>query len=382
MKFHTENSNGESLTLPLMFGHFVPWFTITADGFPLHPDDEVKLDWKAPIEDMRHWNDSRAGYKRTHHHVPEIGIYDSRNPDIIEWQIRTALDYGVQGFIINWYGKYSVENVITLHWLRGLKKWNTENPDHPFYYFISFDSQAQWPTEGKKPQSLLEDLTFVREHLITDVYLLRDGRPVFSIFPYGDNCRAFREALDEVFGVGGADLLWSGDPQGKGEDACYAWVQPDRETVDLDSPYCWSDPDNCGLDYLRGIYRKANAENSECSYIMHGVWPGFNNQLVVWAWANDPGSPHIRPGVICRETSVGNTLDLTWQVYLDYLRKWADGDPSACVPAPLIQLVTWNDYAETTTLEPTRDYGRTPLAVCRDKLTEARALWEKFSVRH
>ena len=110
---------------------------------------------------------------------------------------------------------------------------------------------------------------------------------------------------------------------------------------------------------------------------MAGVWPGFNDQLVSWAWKPDPDDPKIRPRVICRESRRGNTLDLTWHAYLEYLREWVACSPEARIPAPLIQLVTWNDYAETTTLEPTRDYGTAPLELCRLRLKEARALWQQ-----
>ena len=79
--------------------------------------------------------------------------------------------------------------------------------------------------------------------------------------------------------------------------------------------------------------------------------------------------------MICRETTRGNTLELTWQAYRDYLEKRAQSAENAAIPAPLIQLVTWNDYAETTTLEPTRDYGTGPLSFCRDRLAEARRIW-------
>ncbi len=375
MKFHAPVCGNKPLKLPLMLGHFVPWYTLRGAAYPLPRADRAPLRFLPAIEDYRHWNDSRSGYKRTHHHVPAIGRYDSRDPKVIEWQIRAALDHGVGGFIVNWYGKHSVENVITLHWLRGLKKWNAAHRGRRFTYFLSFDSQAQWPSEGKKPVTIEEDFEYIRDHLITGAYLRRDGRPLFMVFPYEDNCPRWRQALDAVFGRGGADLIWSGASRGRGEDAAYAWVQPDPETVRRDSPYCWSDPDNVGENFLRGFYRAANAKGAGAEYLMHGAWPGFNNQFVSWAWSRNPDSPHIRPVVICRESTRGNTLDLTWQVYLDYLRKWARGDRGARVPAPLIQLVTWNDYAETTTVEPARDYGTAPLELCRKRLAEARKVW-------
>lgn len=358
---------------PIVFGHFLPWYTLQGGDYPLHPDDAATLDWQPVMEDMRHWNDGRAAYLRTHLHVPEPGVYDSRDPGIIEWQIRTALEYGVTGFILNWYGKYSVENVITLHWLRGLEQWNRAHADTPFAYFICHDMQAQWPTEGKRPVSLEEDFIYLRDHLVRDAYLCRDGRPVFAIFPYGDEREQYRRVADKVFVDTGADLIWCGHPRGVGENGCFPWVGPDVETRAPDGPYTWTDPDNCGAQELRRLYDAANRAPGLCDYIMHGAWPGFNDQLVSWAWNKDPNDPRIRPRVICRETGDGSTLERTWQVYLDYLERRQQGDPSAQTPAPLVQLVTWNDYAEASTIEPTRDYGRQPLEVCRRMISAARS---------
>ncbi|MFH0953120.1 MAG: hypothetical protein V1873_02190 [Verrucomicrobiota bacterium] len=377
MKFHAPVSSDTALRLPLVFAHFPPWYTLRGGDYPLPPEEQAALGYVPPVGDNRHWNDPRSGYRRTHHHVPAIGRYDSRDPRTIEWQIETALQFGVSGFIINWYGKHSVENVITLHWLRGLRRWNRAHPDRPFHYFLSVDWQIQAPTEDKRVVPVDEDFAYIRDHLVTEAYLRRDGRPVFSVFSVAKDAPRWRQALDAAFGPQGADLIWIDSAPGAGENACYAWVQPDPETVNLSSPYCWSDPDSAGEHFLRRFYEQANRKGFGAEYVMHGVWPGFNNQFVSWAWSQDPTHPNIRPCVICRETTRGNTLDLTWQVYLDYLARWAKGDPGAQVPAPLVQLVTWNDYAETTTVEPTRDYGTAPLELCKARLEKAREIWQK-----
>jgi hypothetical protein len=222
-----------------------------------------------------------------------------------------------------------------------------------------------------------EDFQYIKDHLVNDAYLRRDGRPVFSTFPYEDNCAEWRRAIDAVFGADGADLIWIYEPRGGGENACLAWVRPDDSAQDYKSKYAWSDPNNVGDDFLRHFYHAPNKADPGIDYLMAGIWPGFNDQLVSWAWKENPEDPRIRPRVIVRESRRGNTLDLTWQAYLDYVREWSAGSPNARIPAPLIQLVTWNDYAETTTLEPTRDYGTAPLELCRLRLNEARALWRQ-----
>jgi len=373
MKFHAPIAGDRPLDLPLVFAHFLPWFTLRGGDFPLPAAEAATLDVLPTLEDFRHWNDSRAGYRRTHHHLPAIGTYDSRSPAVIEWQIGSAQQHGVAGFILNWYGKNSAENVITLHWLRGLENWNRPHPDRPFLYFISFDSQAQRATEGRLPVTMEEDFCYIRDHLLRDAYLRRDGRPVFSVFPYEENAPAWRAALDAAFGAGGADLIWMNGFPGAGENGAYPWVRPDDQALDYANLYPWADPNNAGDRWLRSFYRAASERNA--TYAMGGVWPGFNDHLVSWAWNPRGDEANLRPRVITRETTRGNTLDLTWRAYLDYLRDWAAGHPEARTPAPLLQLVTWNDYAETTTVEPTRDYGTAPLEMCQRHLAEARRVW-------
>jgi len=237
MRFHTRGNTGTCLDLPLALGHFVPWYTINGRDFPLPASCAEALDWMPDIEDWRHWRDRRSGYRRTHLHLPQIGCYDSRNPDVIEWQIRTALAYGIEGFIINWYGKYSVENIIMLHWLDGLERWNRDHPDEPFTFFISLDSQARLETEGKRAVPLREDLEYIRDHLLTDAWLCRDERPVFSVFPYENDAPAWLADFEAVFGQDGFDLIWMNDAPGCGETAAYPWIRPDDAVLDPESPH-------------------------------------------------------------------------------------------------------------------------------------------------
>ncbi|MFH0878595.1 MAG: hypothetical protein V2A34_02670 [Lentisphaerota bacterium] len=377
MKFHAAMPGCQLLKLPLMLGHFVPWFTLRGGDFPLPKEGRKDLSFMPELEDMRHWRDSRAGYRRTHLAWPEIGVYDSRDPEVMEWQFRSAIKYGFNGFIVNWYGKHSVENIITLHWLRGLQAWNQKHPTQPFLYFLSLDSQMQKATEGKQPVSMREDFEYIRDHLITEAYLLRDDRPVFSVFPYENNCAEWRRNLDAVFGADGADLIWMNGFPGQGETAAYPWVCPDFTTSASVNRYVWPDPDNVGEQFLGQFYRQARERNGSIKYLMAGVWPGFDDQLVSWAWNPVPENPLVRPRVICRETSRGNTMELTWKVYLDHLSKWAAHDPSAAAACPLIQVVTWNDYAEASTVEPARDYGFKPLEQCRAHLHKARLIWKQ-----
>ena len=347
------------LPWPVVLGHFLPWFMgENADAFPVPPGVEQLV--LPELEPWRHWRDARSQYQRTHLYQPEWGEYDSRDPRIIRKQIETAREYGLDGFIVNLYGKNSVENVLGLSFLKELKNYNAANPDRaPFVYMVSFDSQAQWPTEGKTPVTIEEDFEYLRDVWFGEYCLRRDGVPLIAVFVYDKPCSRYREAADQVFGKGGLDIVWSSATDADGQDAAYVWVCPDK----LEPDGSWFHPDAAGDGFLRDFYRQC-ALNPAVRYIMGGVWPGFNDQLVSWAWNPDPSNPKIRPRVMCRESTRGNTLELTWLAAEDYIVRNRRGDPACGTPMPLIQIVTWNDWAEATNVEPDLDHGRKPLETC------------------
>lgn len=355
-----------SLRGPLVMAHYLPWFTRRGKEWPLSPGDLETIPSPPEIPDWRHWKDPGSGYARSHHLMPEIGCYDSRDPEVIRWQISAAQSAGINGFVINWYGCNSVENVITLHFLRGLKDWNDQNPERPFLYQICFDTQSQMPTEGKSPVSLVQDFNYVRDHLIRPGCLMRNGRPVFLCFSYGAAVSAWTSAATHVFGEDGCDLLWSHAAEPKGATGRYLWVAPDAPGTTPDYP--WPDPGDAGA--VRAALAYEDWSQSADLYGMAGVWPGFNDSLVTWAWHCPTGQGRRRPRVISAETPAGCTYDLLWRAYLRAL------DKATGAKLPLVQIVTWNDHAESTAIEPTREFGSRYLDKTRQHADEARLRWK------
>lgn len=358
------------LDLPVALAHFLPWYSLRGDAWPLPESDAETIRVLPAIADLRHWTDPGSGYRRSHLYLPEIGRYDSRDPETIAWQIAMAKSAGIDGFVINWYGCNSVENVMTLHFLAGLERWNRAHPDEMFGYALCLDAQAQLPTEGKVPVTLEEDLVYVRDHLIRPGCLIRDGRPVFLSFPYAASAKEWSDCAARVFGAAGYDLLWSDLGGEEGATGSYLWVRPDAPAMAGESGYSWPDPDDTGVAHARGCYARWAAADSPALYGMAGVWPGFNDMLVTWAWQCPSGSERRRPRLIAQETLAGNTYDLAWQAYLDALAE------EGGFRLPLVQIVTWNDHAETSSIEPTREFGRTLLDKTRLHIAEAKRVWQ------
>lgn len=355
------------LGLPVVMAHYLPWFTRHGRDWPLPKQDFETIPAPPVIPDWRHWRDPGSGYARSHLLMPEWGCYDSRDPAIIRRQISAAQSAGIDGFIINWYGCNSVENVVTLHFLNTLRQWNRENPERAFLYQICFDTQSQLPTEGKTPVSLEQDFAYVRDHLIGPGCLLRDGRPVFLFFSYAAVVSDWARAAESVFGQDGCDLLWSHPNDSKAVTGRYLWVAPDQAATEDDTEYPWPDPGDSGSERASRAYALWAA--SEDLYGMAGVWPGFNDSLVTWAWSCPTGQGRRRPRIIAQETEGGCTYDLLWNAYRKTLV------PASGHKLPLVQIATWNDHAETTAIEPTREYGTRYLEKTRRHIEECRLAW-------
>ncbi len=348
--------------------HYLPWYTVRGGDWPLASEDEATISVPPPIGDLRHWTDPGSGYGRSHLQLPGIGRYDSRDPDVIAWQIRAARSAGIDGFAVNWYGRNSVENVITLHFLAVLERWNRENPDSPFAYQLCLDTQSQLPTEGKFPVSLAEDFAYVRDHLVRPGHLLRDGRPVFLCFSYGDSMSEWMSAAESVFGEDGFDLLWSHPCPSSEARGGYLWVGPDCAGGARGGlAYPWPDPSDIGDTRAGAAYAEWGTRPN--FYGMAGVWPGFNDSLVTWAWRCPTGGGRRRPRIIATETERGCTYDLMWSAYHRALA----GEHGNKLP--LVQIVTWNDHAETTSIEPTREFGTRYLEKTLRHVEEARRIW-------
>jgi hypothetical protein len=362
MEFSVKGSN-KNLKWPIVLGHYLPWFTQEDPGRFSLPDKEIDGLVVPRIESWRHWRDCRSQYKRTHLSQPLWGEYDSRDPEIIRKQIETAKKFGLDGFIINLYGKNSVENLIGLSFLRELDEYNSRNSEDPFVYMISFDSQAQSPTEGKTPVSIEEDFEYLRDTWFGKYSIRRDGIPVMSVFAYEKPFTEYMNAADKVFGKDGLDIIWPNAAETQGLTAAYAWVRPDK----FESDGSWFENDNPGDSFLREYYHRCNS-NPELKYIMGGVWPGFNDQLVSWAWNSNSSNPNIRPRVICDESTKGNTLKLTWMAAEEYISNCRNGVNGHHKPMPLIQIVTWNDWAESTNVEPDCKSGFKSLEICLDSI--------------
>jgi len=276
-------------------------------------------------EFFRHWTDGYA-------HTPLIGTYDSRNPSLLTYHLLLAKACGIDGFVLNWYGKDQFENQSLLKLRSTLDMLHSiDSSAFHFSFAVSYDDKA----DG----SLNSNLVYLRDSIInvSPYYLHQDGKPVLFIYNYDGYSEAadYRRAADSVFSSS-LFLVWneSQDSVFDPVDACYPWVT--ASDLDHDNKADWDTVNGLewGKSYLDDFYSRVKIRPAPGAlrFSCGGVWPGFDDRKNT-SWGANRWIDR-RNGIV---------YDSTWKMAMSY---------SDTQPLPWIYIETWNDWNEGSEIEP------------------------------
>ncbi|MDF3128460.1 endo-1,3-alpha-glucanase family glycosylhydrolase [Kiritimatiellaeota bacterium B1221] len=333
-----QTSKNPSPASPRVLAHYMPWFQMETaeDGYtewshwqwfgkgPKHDPDEILENGQRDIASVFY---------------PLIGPYDGRDPAVLEYQLLSARAAGIEGFIVDWYGPGTYSDITFAALLDMAEELEMQ-------VAICLEEKAFFPPYSKansREEVLEEAARHIRHiqqtHATSPAYLHQEGRPVFYIFlgheegRLGPNTLSPEEVRDVLKTVESPRPFlyrphW---------DPAYAGV--------TDGAFAW-----CGdLEYRSWFYPTAQDQLSAGTLTTFtGVAsPGFDDSGV-WGWGNGPRFTDRRDGEEYREN---------WKEVL------------AANP-PAVQIVTWNDFEEGTTIEPTLEYGFTYLNMTEEFIAE------------
>lgn len=278
-----------------------------------------------------------AVYEAWFGHPSHISVgYSSHDPALLRSQMRKAKDFGITGFVVDWYGYR--EPFINESYALMQKAAADEN----FHIAMMYDESND---EDTATDETIEDFKLFRKtYLAADAagrqaYLVYDGRPVIFIFPKGLRTDWSRVRA-EVDKWQPAPLLIDEYPPGKLDsvfDGYYAWISPGSGGWAADGSH-W------GEQYLTDFY-KTMASNYPDQLAIGGVWSNFDDSKASWGL-----NRHI--SARCGQT-FADTVKL-WHQY------------ASAGNSPYVLVETWNDYEEGTALEkgvPTCAGGTQPPVV-------------------
>lgn len=308
---------------PLLMAHYMPWYQSFAvsGSWGWH---WTMNHFTPKKNDDGSWSDFASNY------TPLVGLYDSTDERVLEYQVQLMKLSGIDGVIVDWYGiesyyDYGFVNSATQKLFEVIKKAGLKfvvcYEDQTILHMVDggYLKKEEAIAHGQKVMRYLQDTWFKDE-----AYLKQDGQPVLFIF----GPQYFKEGpqWDELFSVLEPKPLFVAldNVFYKPVTAAYPW------------PPMWASVGGVLshdklLSYLDEFYDKAE----HWPYRVGGAFPGFND---IYKEAG------VSAGYGYLDALEGKTFRFT-------LQKALDQQPD------LVQLITWNDYGEGTNIEPTVEYG-------------------------
>lgn len=346
-------SEGDPLSPPVnnvkyVFAHYMTWF-----GRPEKSENWYNWAWPQKPNNRNPERMFRNGRRDVASlHYPLIGPYDSTDEDVLEYHILSAKSAGIDGFVVNWYN-FSDKGGSSRHIDEGFRNLLRVSENLGFKVCIDVDDKCMFPpyTGAATRQDAVEEAKkalrrIFREYARSEAYFRIDGKPVITNFGWGppsysnDKAVSFspqewKEILDSVREFKPlfiADHQWHWEKSIKG--AGFLQV--------ADSIYPWVSGGPVPRIKFYEQSKQAVAEG-KMKFISGEACPGFDS-YGTWGWGGGRT-------IISREG--GKVYRQTWDECLKYGAKW-------------IQIITWNDFAEGTTIEPTLDYGYEYLEITSD----------------
>lgn len=249
--------------------------------------------------------------------------YSSHDPEVIRTQIQKAKHMGISAFVVDWYGDrepFIDQSYALMQSLAAKNKFQVA-------MMYEESDQAEGATDA-----VIADFTMFHETYLSSnapghqAYLTYQGRPIIFVFPHGSHTD-WAKVRKLVNNWNPAPLLLQENlpgPHPEAFDGFYPWINP--------GPQGWSaDGSNWGESYLTDFY-KTMATKYPDSLIVGGVWPKLDDSKASWGL-----NRHI--SARCGQT-YRDTVDL-W-------RKFFPADQTI----PFVLIETWNDYEESSAIEP------------------------------
>jgi hypothetical protein len=253
-----------------------------------------------------HWGDTIPRQKS--HYTPLVGLYDSRDPDVHEYQVLEMKIAGIDGIIMDWYG---INN--------GLPEYGTQ----PIFqtlakagmnYAICWEDRFANDQGGAAPV-----LRFMEENFFkTEHYLKINGRPLLltwqHIWTSGDQ---WQQNMNSVSFQNKPILITRDEALKPAAEGAYGWINAPGGTMQV-MP---------GIDYLL---------KQSVTYKIPAALPRFVDMY---------------------DVSYGTIEDLDGEMFVNTLTRCLG---SAC---EITQIATWNDWQEGTIIEPSVEFQYRDLEV-------------------
>lgn len=333
-----------------VFAHYLPWY----DAAGIQAGERTGWCYEGDCTDLTNIHYSNE---------PRIGEYTQFDEDVIEYHLLTMFVTGIDGLIINVNPQYSLQKNITYEVLDKVNDLKSNYANFDMSIILSYDN-------GNATQSVIEDyFTWMHDSIYhnpiyEDLIFIDDltGKEVLQAWSESDNAY-YHQITQTLWGTGNVLLMVRNAVRFDDSEGNFHWIG--NLTNDPTNTTTWGQNYFNDFDWIMarqedfGLVDPASVNTVK----MGAVYPGFNDENVPDFWAG--GIPRY----IQRNVDDGITLELTWDMQQIYTPLRLGGVNS--VENPWVQIITWNDWPEGTSIEPATDatYGYTPLIICQSEIS-------------
>lgn len=307
---------GDSGPRRLILAHYMPWYVAK-------PHSRV-WGWHWT---MNHFDPEKIeGGKRqiASHFYPLIGAYDSGDPHVLEYHLLTMKLAGIDGVIVDWYGRQKFNDYAILH--NNTTRLVDQVRRLGMKIVVCYEDQTiprlvaagRVKPDGRVPHAISEIDWLANHWFKLDAYVRLDGKPV--LLSFGFNGLTQKEWTRALSKLKSPVSYFSEHSRRNGAVGAFDWPIPKKGVAAVDG------------------FRTASRQWSRSIPV---AFPRF---VDVYKAAK----VHESYGRI--EDRRGATFRLTLQKALASRSR-------------LVQIATWNDWGEGTVIEPSREYGFRDLEV-------------------
>jgi len=294
--------------------HYMPWYQSR--------EFSGTWGWHWTMNHFHPDSDAPGHREAASHFRPLLGLYDSSDPDVLECQVQQMKLAGIDGVIIDWYGTDEYWDYGTLH--NNTQQLTAVIKKAGLHFAIMYEDATvsnliagkQFPASEAVAhgQSVLQ---WVQNHWFSDpAYLTLGSDPVFLVF----------------------------GPQYYQEDQWKQIFTPLAHPPAFFTELVRHDPADGAFDWPLPQGGSAQSFRDNASFYERAKsWP----QMIAGAWPRfqdvygEAGTQASYPVIDDRQ---GRTYSETLEMALKS-------------KAPIIQLITWNDWGEGTMIEPSAEFG-------------------------
>ncbi|WP_053976761.1 glycoside hydrolase family 71/99-like protein [Mangrovimonas xylaniphaga] len=303
-----------------VYMHYMPWFeTNESSG-----NNQWGYHWTMANKNPNNV-DGTGKREIASHFYPLIGPYHSGDKDVIEYHLLLMKYAGIDGVLIDWYGRYDVNDYRMI-------RDNTEAlidvlDEVGIGYAIVYEDrflqaivdQGMAPTIESAAKS---DMSYMQSNYFNDnAYIQINNKPL--LLNFGPITLTTPEQWTETFSV------LSPKPS-----FLTLWYESAEAGDNAQGEFSWVYEDNT---HLTNFY---NNQFPNLDLAFGSAYPGFDD------FYEEGGA----------EAGIGWSIDHNSGATLTETLSLATGSN-----AEYLQLITWNDFGEGTMLEPTQEFGYSSL---------------------